>query len=334
MGQFKPFLFGTVFGLGTAFVALQFHLVQSHEGFRLVPRTPQPSIGLAYADIRNWTADEWADRPELARALVAHGSTDLVATSVSGGLMETISSDGSTLGKLRGLMNDSAETIGADSLSEQPGLLVDPRDAEADSEAGDIFSIPFPQAARKTTTRSATTQDDYSGKPSPSIARRELPSIDDILGSNVNSPGDIRPLKNAMPDRSGGTSTSRSAGSETEALEELLFGDESMGANRRRDAGVRSGVFEDISGEVPQRPQETLNKAGTGIRGNAGSAVTDTANSLDRYMRERVQERVPGSVSTMFGETDTAGMIHKPDSDADLPPALKAIRDGFDPFVR
>ena len=336
MGHFKPFLFGTVFGLGFAFVALQFHLVRSHEGFRLVPRTPQPSIGLAYADIRNWGAEEWADRPELARALVAHGSTDLVATSVSGGLIESISAEGSALDKLRGLMNDSVESFGADSSAEQSGLLVIPkdRDTKAGTEVRDIFSIPFPQDARKNATGSMTADDDFSGKSAPSIAFRELPSIDDILGSGSNIPDNVRPTQQTAPKEISGTSSSLSAARETEALEEFLFGHESSGVADPPDSSAGFGVFDDISSKVQQRVEDSLNNAGTGIHNDAGSAVEDAASSLDRYMRQRVKERVPESVSSMFREDGPASLTDKLSSEVDLPPALKAIQDGFDPFVR
>ena len=63
MCKFKQFLIGALTGAGVVFVALQYHVVQTHQGFRVVPRTPQHSIGLAYADIRNWDAAKWADFP-------------------------------------------------------------------------------------------------------------------------------------------------------------------------------------------------------------------------------------------------------------------------------
>jgi hypothetical protein len=54
MGKAKPFLFGGLLGTSFMFVAMQYHVIRSHDGFQLVPRTPQHSVGLAYADILSW----------------------------------------------------------------------------------------------------------------------------------------------------------------------------------------------------------------------------------------------------------------------------------------
>ncbi len=90
---------------------LQFHVVRSHDGFQFVPRTPQHSLGLAYADIRNWNASQWTDRPELARALMAHGSSGLIAESVADSLADSVSSESATMDQLRSFLNKATEVL-------------------------------------------------------------------------------------------------------------------------------------------------------------------------------------------------------------------------------
>ncbi|MEZ6129037.1 MAG: hypothetical protein R3C59_10160 [Planctomycetaceae bacterium] len=399
MGKFKPFLFGTLLGVGVTFVALQFHLVQSAEGFRLVPRTPQPSIGLAYADIRNWTAEQWADRPELARALVAHGSTDLVASSVSDGLIESISSEGSALDKLRGLMNDAADKSNGDSLFDPASPLTIPESQSppVSDESGfqDLFSIPFPHDARKAKPEvnvgrkpnSVAGTDDFFSSDSTSVARRDLPSIDDVMGTTQPNPFRPSPTTSApmtpapttsapttpapttsapttpAPTTSAPTTPAPttsapmtsaptrslsdpfakavkaiSPSEETQAMEELLFGDAgdspSVGPSSTSETTEQSGLFEDISGTVMKRTQDVLEKARTGVRNEASSVVNDAATSMNRYVLDRVQNSVPESISSMFQEEASTGAAVPFGTDETLPPALKAIQDGFDPFIR
>ena len=100
MSNAKPYLFGTVLGASAMYVALQYHVVHSHVGFQMVPRTPQHSVGLAYADVRSWTPSQWTDRPELARALMAHGSSDLISQSVATSLADSVAEENSTLDQL------------------------------------------------------------------------------------------------------------------------------------------------------------------------------------------------------------------------------------------
>lgn len=490
MSKYKPFLIGSLLGAGTMFVALQFHLVQSTEGFRLVPRTPQPSLGLAYADIRTWTAEHWTDRPELARALVAHGSTDLVATSVSDGLLDSISAEGSALDKLRGLMNEGGEGASADSLFDSPGRLSIPGESSPDtapkSDFDDLFSIPFPQDARKTNSTPQVTStpfseqqrqqqqplqdsgsassfantapdepslDDFARTPSTSVARRELPSIEEIMGGENRSfrepsqanagtpsrtqastattgsdfrsvPGEKTPATSngdfgsssrtssapkSWAERARHTLSPQFVESETDAMESLLFGEETQqssrpsagtnygssgnsssysGTNNDGSSGTNSGrpdaqtdrgygfeptdreddttsndtstgrfnsspfsdvtedrgsnpapttprsdqgsgMFQDITSSVQQRTQNVYQNARSGFQEESNNAFSDATSSLNRFVQDRVEQSLPESISSMFGEDAAA----KPVGSEPLPPALKAIQDGFDPFV-
>ena len=89
----KPFIIGLMFGAGLSFVALRYHVVRYSEGFMLVPRTDQPPVRSAYADIREWGTAMWKQYPEVAAALVKDGQSKLVADSLAGDLIGKIETD-------------------------------------------------------------------------------------------------------------------------------------------------------------------------------------------------------------------------------------------------
>ncbi len=137
MKNFKPFVLGCIAGCGVMFVALQYHIVQSHDSLQFVPRTPKSTLGLAYADVRQWQAEQWTDFPELARALVAHGSSDLIAASVANGITDSLDPDAGTIGQLRSLLNDQAPLF--------------------ESEDSDNLLIPFPNEAHNSSHEESFT---------------------------------------------------------------------------------------------------------------------------------------------------------------------------------
>jgi hypothetical protein len=83
----KPFIIGLMLGAGLSFVALRYHVVRYSEGFMLVPRTDQPPIRSAYADVREWGTAMWKQYPEVAAALVADGQSKLVADAMTENLL-------------------------------------------------------------------------------------------------------------------------------------------------------------------------------------------------------------------------------------------------------
>jgi hypothetical protein len=83
----KPFIIGLMLGAGLSFVALRYHVVRYTEGFMLVPRTDQPPIRSAYADVREWGTAMWKQYPEVAAALVADGQSKLVAEAMTDDLL-------------------------------------------------------------------------------------------------------------------------------------------------------------------------------------------------------------------------------------------------------
>jgi len=76
------FLGGLFSGLLLACLSYEYHFVMSEEGFLVVPKS-QSSLSNVYVDIREWSLTDWGDHPEVARALIADGRSDLVQTSVA-----------------------------------------------------------------------------------------------------------------------------------------------------------------------------------------------------------------------------------------------------------
>lgn len=84
-------LFG--FGLiaGGAFVAaaFSFHVVRAEDGWHWA-KNPRSHMTACYADVRNWTANDWSDHPQLAAALVEAGEEELVIRSSADGLLDEL----------------------------------------------------------------------------------------------------------------------------------------------------------------------------------------------------------------------------------------------------
>jgi hypothetical protein len=362
MGKFKPFLFGALFGAGTVFIGLQYHIVQSHEGVRVVPRTPQHAIGLAYVDIRNWGAEQWVDRPELARALVAHGSTDLVASSVTEGLVESISSDSAILDELRGFVNESAETGNADSLFNDSDF--EPINGPSDSNSQDLMTIPFEDARRKRATDAASTvntadrpslasrdipsssqepawkqkyrsTDDAVSTRSSVTGRRDIPSVDDVFQTGRNTySGPSTFGSDGSEVESENDAAGFSAQRETKLLENMLFGDEDTSSRTSRPERVsESGSgFEDITNTLEQRAEQALQRARAGFQQQSNQSSRRSADSANRYVRDSAKDSYSAPASSMFS-VDSPKREYSSGTRTQLSDPLKAIRDGFDPFV-
>lgn len=335
MGKFKQFLIGALTGAGVVFVALQYHVVQTHQGFRVVPRTPQHSIGLAYADIRNWDAAKWADFPELARALVANGSTDLVAESVTEGLMESVSSN-SPMDQLRGFLNGpSPSSEQSDPLMNAPGFLPIRKDTEdtPSSTFDDLFSTPFPlNPGQKPPGDSALNREPLR---QTTVAKATNLDVDDVFRSGVSGiEATQKPVTNSISPAPAATS-GRTAQQEADLIENMLFGDDDTNLPAS-EPGTNEGVgmFEDVTNALEARASDAMRKAAASVRNDTSQALQDSGASLDRYVRDQVKSVVPGRVSSMFSEDIVASPgpainAQKPV----VPEAIKALQNGFDPFL-
>lgn len=216
MGKAKSFLFGSLLGAATMFGAMQFHVVRSHDGFQFVPRTPQHSLGLAYADIRNWNASQWTDRPELARALMAHGSSGLIAESVADSLADSVSSESATMDQLRSFLNKATE--GLDSAEETqtfkiPGIEPLKFDGVPGSKENGTapLNVPLPSEAKRPSASDAfrVADSEPAAVPAPATGSKSRFSAEDILGGEESPFSEVQPTRTNSP----GTGNSGSQGS-------------------------------------------------------------------------------------------------------------------------
>jgi len=84
----KPLLLGTLVGAGVVGFVDRYYTVQTDDGWAVVEREHQPSLLDSYADVRGWSTADWADKPELARALVNGGKQDVLIDGVGNGLLK------------------------------------------------------------------------------------------------------------------------------------------------------------------------------------------------------------------------------------------------------
>lgn len=275
MSKFKPFLFGAILGAGLTVFALQFHVVHSHEGVRVVPRTPQASLGLAYADIRGWDAEKFTDRPELVRALVANGSKDLIAESVAENAIESATSEGGTLDKLRGFLNDPvAPPFGADEGAE--GLRLP--DSSTGDGIGNSIPWPFPEEAKRNSEERAATVND---KKSPRYASRNTSSVNDTPGASTG-------FKES--------GSNNSLNDEAEMLEGMLFGED----DELEQSSSGHGLVEDISEAFRNRADAALTRARNGFQSKSDDAINRTFDSANRYMRGTTENAAGSDDSRSF----------------------------------
>lgn len=138
MSSFKPFVFGSIVGAALVYSGLQYHLVHSRDGFYLVPRAPQASLGLAYADIRGMTDEQLSSTPELARAITAHSARAVLADAAEPEtqLDSVINGGADALRDARTRMQDTADQWGDQLRNAVP----QPRDSSLDAPIWNPFA--------------------------------------------------------------------------------------------------------------------------------------------------------------------------------------------------
>jgi hypothetical protein len=333
MKNLKPIILGSFAGAGLMFVALQYHVIQSHDGLQLVPRAPRASLGLAYADVREWKAEQWSDRPELARALVAHGASDLIADSVRRDIADSLDADGGTIGELRSLLNEPL--FGAD--------------GESDSSAtnDDALTIPFDRDARKIDWDEPFADHSHEDSFRAEIADRSRDSFFEPeefdsferLDHATTSTGPVRSNTGSsngsseftegalgdpfsQPDSSfrsqdpplpSTESAAERRRRQTSALKEMLFSDEVDFSDGFESTSTdNSSGYNSITRALDSRASQALDRA----RLEFGSSI-ETA---------RRENSISDSLLNQGART-----LENNDS---LPPAIRALRDGFDPFLK
>lgn len=307
MSRIKPFLIGTTMGAAAMFFSLQYHVVQTSTGFQVVPRSPQQSIGLAYADIRDWSPSKWADRPELARALMANGSTDLIANSVVNSLKGGVPENATTLDELQQFLNSSRtqpdKSVRAPAgLADQGGLSGFSSTSDDHEDAGKL--IPFPSDAG-----SRTLPDPFQKpeKPIPTGSGKSRFSDADVQGGLENP-----------TERSGKQlSSDKSLIKQAEEVERRIFGDsgdplESSTSKRKPAVDTNPApLFEEVTTALENQAQLLLDEIQ-----NSEAARTDAAAS---------QNAEPNFVRA----TQDASPKHPPVK----PDATASESNRFDPFL-
>ncbi len=346
MSNTRPYLFGAVLGASAMYVALQYHVVHSHDGFQMIPRTPQHSVGLAYADVRNWSPSQWTDRPELARALMAHGSSDLISESVANSLADIVTDENSTLDQLRSFLDKSAQEggqVNAAGLLEIPASPLKP--ANKDSEADDgLTRIPFPQDARNTVVadpfrvaRSPETAAAVVPNPSRPAAASRFSAADviDGLRDDVNNPADS--LSASAPRSTAPKMASETAASDTaatakptptqqaQATEARIFGslNSTPPASNPSASSDGDSMFEEVSTQLENRAQAALIRAKEAAAEKAAGTVNGATKSSESYVRKRVEEAAPDAVKPAI----------KDSASENAPKPAGSLLDQFDPFL-
>lgn len=89
MGRFWTFFWGMVVGAVLLYGAMNYHVVNTHDGLQAVPKT---TAGLAdtYVDIRGFGIDDWAEHRDLAMALVKSGKADLLGDAAISPVRDTL----------------------------------------------------------------------------------------------------------------------------------------------------------------------------------------------------------------------------------------------------
>lgn len=340
MSNAKPYLFGAVLGASAMYVALQYHVVHSHDGFQMVPRTPQHSVGLTYADVRNWSPSQWTDRPELARALMAHGASDLISESVANSLADSVTEENSTLDQLRSFLDKSAQ----DGVKNDNGLLEIPastrKPENTDSNPDDVLTrIPFPQDARNTVAadpfRVAQTPESTAApvqNPSHPVAtsRFSAADVNDGLRNDVNNPVNLfigpAPEATASATAPGkAAAAARTPAQQAQAAEDRIFGrsgSTSQTSNPATTSGTDS-MFEEVSTQLENRAQAALNRAKEAASDKGGSTVNGSTKASESYVRKHVEDAAPDAVKSVIKNSTT---------ETPTKPA-ETLLDQFDPFL-
>lgn len=348
MSNAKPYLFGLVLGASAMYVALQYHVVRSHDGFQMVPRTPQHSVGLAYADVRNWSPSQWTDRPELARALMAHGSSDLISESVAGSLADSVTEEDSTLDQLRSFLDKSTRG-GTDDSAEELLRIPSSTQKPADLKSGtddDLTRIPFPQDAKNKIAADPFRIAHGSNPPAASATEIQRTSPDagtsrfsaaDVIdglrndvGSRVDSVNGAAPRTTTAKTAPGsGSADTMTTSQQAQAMEERIFGRSTGSSTTSAQPLDPSGtsktdsMFQEISTQLESRAQAALNRANGVTSSKTGSTADEVPAASNGYQRQRTEKSAPDMPKSVI-ENET--FKNTTTSSDPLP-------DKFDPFL-
>lgn len=83
------FLGGLITGVLLMGLSYDYHLVRTGDGFLVIPKT-QSALKNIYVDIRNWSLQDWGAHPDVARALIQDGRSDLITTGIAEDALEQL----------------------------------------------------------------------------------------------------------------------------------------------------------------------------------------------------------------------------------------------------
>lgn len=89
MSRLSTFLLGMVAGAGLLQAATNYHVVRASDGFHVIAKQPA-RLSETYVDIRRFTMSDWANRPQLATALVQANQQQLLGEAVAGTAQERV----------------------------------------------------------------------------------------------------------------------------------------------------------------------------------------------------------------------------------------------------
>jgi len=79
--------FGALLGAAAMFIAFKFHVVRTKDDWVFVPKPPAMLVDV-YVDVREWDTAEWTKHPQLVKALVLTGRSDLIRKAVTTRFMD------------------------------------------------------------------------------------------------------------------------------------------------------------------------------------------------------------------------------------------------------
>lgn len=282
MGRIRSFLTGTSMGSAVMFFALQYHVVKSDSGVRVIPRTPQRSLGMAWNDIRGWDAAHWSDRLELAQSLMANGDTDLIAESVASSLGDAAAANSSTLDELRAFLKDSRLNSGME--AGQKTLVALTVDAGWNTPQPLTDEVPQPTLERdpfrtvgSSTSRFSTAQIMEVQRPNLDAAATE--TVEDAAARIrlQAEQAERRLFGNVLP-QTGSTETPAQPATQAPAAAQPKPADEKP-------------VFQEITSELERRASNLMDAA---VRGGADAA--ENGGSIVQGFARGAQDAVDSTI--------------------------------------
>ena len=354
MSRTRSFLIGATLGASTMFFSLQFHILRTDSGFKVLPRTPQQSLGLTYSDIRGWPADRWQDRPELARAILANGSGELIADSVAGSLRDALTENTATLDELRGFL-DRTRPRNSTRNAENTVVRTQKPVVENTPDPNDR-PIPFTAVTPRPLPGGKTPADPFrkANPPEKSSRFSDTDVQRGLTGSATPTLPQTAPAKPARPENAPESPAAALIRQQAEEIEKRIFGD----SQADTPATPRSGlppqtstlpVFEEVTASLEEQAHSLLEEARQLRVADATSAApahtTDQPASATASALQKVAEQAAAALTQFVRSpqdstaettpftTAEPTPIHAPASQPLTPPAATLPPAGFDPFL-